>query len=195
MKDDARAPGEVCTIRGCDKRIFGRGWCQKHWTRWRRHGDPLHTEKRMDMSMVERFFDQVEVTETCWIWRGTVSDNGYGTFQGSLSPHRFAYQTWVGPIPDGFHVDHTCHNSNLSCRGLGPACLHRRCCNPDHLEAVSPSTNIRRAIGERTHCRHGHELTPENTRTRFHRTQGRVIQDCRTCAREQNTRRRRGAAG
>jgi hypothetical protein len=29
-----------CTIEGCDKPNVGRGWCSKHWTRWKRYGDP-----------------------------------------------------------------------------------------------------------------------------------------------------------
>lgn len=30
-----------CKIDGCDNPSAGRGWCQKHWTRWRKHGDPM----------------------------------------------------------------------------------------------------------------------------------------------------------
>lgn len=30
-----------CKIDGCVKPAKGRGWCAMHWTRWRRHGDPL----------------------------------------------------------------------------------------------------------------------------------------------------------
>ena len=31
----------TCTIEGCEGRTVGRGWCNKHWLRWRNHGDPL----------------------------------------------------------------------------------------------------------------------------------------------------------
>ena len=31
----------TCTIDGCDGKPVGRGWCSKHWQRWRKHGDPL----------------------------------------------------------------------------------------------------------------------------------------------------------
>lgn len=30
-----------CTIAGCDRPVSSRTWCQAHYTRWRRHGDPL----------------------------------------------------------------------------------------------------------------------------------------------------------
>lgn len=31
----------ICSIEGCEKPHYARGWCKKHWYRWRRHGDPL----------------------------------------------------------------------------------------------------------------------------------------------------------
>ena len=31
----------MCSVKGCGKPHYGRGWCNAHYTRWRRHGDPL----------------------------------------------------------------------------------------------------------------------------------------------------------
>lgn len=31
----------TCIIDSCDKPYLARGWCSAHWTRWKRHGDPL----------------------------------------------------------------------------------------------------------------------------------------------------------
>lgn len=31
-----------CTIDGCNKKATRRGWCEKHYQRWLRHGDPLY---------------------------------------------------------------------------------------------------------------------------------------------------------
>lgn len=30
----------ICTIRGCTGLCLARGWCEAHYRRWRRHGDP-----------------------------------------------------------------------------------------------------------------------------------------------------------
>lgn len=29
-----------CSVEGCEKSHYGKGWCSAHYTRWRRHGDP-----------------------------------------------------------------------------------------------------------------------------------------------------------
>ena len=33
-------PGRTCDIAGCDTKHYGSGYCQKHFRRWKRHGDP-----------------------------------------------------------------------------------------------------------------------------------------------------------
>ena len=32
----------VCEVAGCERKHFGRGFCQMHYMRWRQHGNP-HT--------------------------------------------------------------------------------------------------------------------------------------------------------
>lgn len=53
--------------------------------------------------------------------------------------HRYYYEQAKGPIPDGYHVDHLCVSRT---KGRGGS---RACCNPEHLEAVPPIVNTRRA--------------------------------------------------
>lgn len=84
------------------------------------------------MSDTTRFEAKVErVTESgCWLWTGCLSKNGYAKFfyAGTLGyGHRFAWQSFRGPIPEGLVIDHLCRV---------------RCCvNPAHLRTVTPATN------------------------------------------------------
>lgn len=104
---------------------------------------------------MERFWDKVKKTETCWLWTAALSLDGYGRFQldgGPRLAHRVAYQLQVGPIPEGLQLDHLCRVRN--------------CVNPAHLEPVSHQENCARGINaqtEKTSCPRGHKYVTENT--------------------------------
>lgn len=119
----------------------------------------------------------------CWEWQGTVRDDGYGKYHKSYT-HRLVYGALVGPIPDGLELDHLCRN--------------RRCCNPEHLEAVTRRVNILRSPiaiqslrRNRTVCSKGHPLEGENLR--YETSNGRRWRTCVTCRRAKDERRRRAA--
>lgn len=38
---------QTCSIDGCDKVVYAREWCTKHYTRWRIHGDPVADHRRV----------------------------------------------------------------------------------------------------------------------------------------------------
>lgn len=127
------------------------------------------------MNRTDRFWLNVEKTETCWLWKQKPSAEGYGRFQTKPDPHtyahRFAYELLVGPIPEGLHLDHLCRV--------------RICVNPQHLEPVTCRENVIRGIGPaaihhaQTHCIHGHEFTQANTYYRRDRKYPARI--CRRC--------------
>ena len=129
----------------------------------------------------------------CIIWTGSVNaETGYGSFSmGSEAggyAHRAAYLLFKGEIPKGLVIDHACHNRDPECKG-GRSCIHHRCINPHHLEAVTPRENHVRSPhtkthpkAKQTHCIAGHEFTPENTRI-VTRTGARV---CITCHRRRH---------
>lgn len=138
------------------------------------------------LSIVERLYSQCEVNERtgCWEWTGPIDADGYGWFSvrqvNRVKVHRLSLELNQGQIPEGFHAGHTCHDEDPSCNG-GPTCRHRRCINPDHLEAMSSADNTRRGMRPRpqkikARCKHGHPYTPENTIIRKRGTK-----ECREC--------------
>lgn len=90
-----------------------------------------------------------------------LSKHGYGMFSVNrrhVHAHRWLWEFVHGVLPRHIDIDHLCRN--------------RSCVNLEHLEPVTRKENIRRGIGpmlirlrnaERTHCKHGHAFTPENT--------------------------------
>jgi hypothetical protein len=143
-----------------------------------------HTVNRAEQA---RFRRLTKVTVTgCWMWTGEGTKDGYGMFRpGPGQPrhmiHRYSYEQHKGPIPEGMQIDHLCHTQDTDCPG-GRDCKHRRCCNPDHLEAVSASENTTRQRHYKrsvTHCPKGHEYEGGNL---ILRADGK--RRCRECDRE-----------
>jgi hypothetical protein len=166
----------VCAVNGCEKLVKARGWCEMHYVRWRTHGDVLATSVNQHASLAERFERYVQRGPGCWIWTGAQDGHGYGSIyadpaRGRIKAHRAAYELFVGSIPPGLTLDHLCRN--------------RTCVNPAHLEPVTNRENILRGESpyaqkaRQTHCKHGHEFTPANTRNRSDGTRG-----CRECDRQ-----------
>lgn len=119
---------------------------------------------------IERFNAKWGLTlDGCWQWTAAASPTGYGHFWNGervVAAHRWAYEYFVGPIPEGLEIDHLCRN--------------RSCVNPQHLDPVLHVANVRRSgIDGRSeqHCRNGHEFTSENTYT--HERTG--YRQCRAC--------------
>ena len=184
-----------CTIDGCDKKHLALGLCCMHYAKQRRYGSTLPWAQRTDP--VQHFWSKVSKGDGCWLWTGDVESNyGYGRFrdpsvQRTFQAHRWAYETFVGPIPDGEHVDHACHT--VECEEDG-RCSHRRCVRPDHLEAKPLGENLARGKGFRRlndmACRNGHEYTDANTYLHNGVPQCR---QCRRAAHERHEAKRREA--
>jgi hypothetical protein len=141
----------------------------------------------------DRFFEHVQIDDNgawlwhenwwiwteqgCWLWKGPRTANGYGDFKlGSTDPfrisaHKYAYELVFGWVPPGKHLDHLCRI--------------RHCCNPWHLELVSPRVNFLRshhpvAQWYRTGmCQRGHAMDENNTY--LHAKTGK--KQCRVCHR------------
>ena len=133
----------ICQVEGCDETPRTKGWCPKHYGRFIRHGDPT-TLIRGTVQLTD-YFDPTLGPDACWPWQGTISPFGYGIYNGQKKPgraHRMVYEAFVGPIPKGLMLDHTCHDPTV-CRG-GSDCPHRRCVNPNHLLPVTHAQNVAR---------------------------------------------------
>jgi hypothetical protein len=182
-----------CSQPRCDKPVYRRDLCRKHYRRFRMYGDPAKILKMppgMRREAIERFWSQIVIGPTvpdavddapCWLWNGQLVRNGYGYTQlegRRVYVHRLAWELLRAPIPDELKLDHVCHNKDTGCHARG-RCPHRRCCNPAHLDPVTVKENNARMHGRRTHCVNGHEYTPANT---YRHPDG--SRACRICKRE-----------
>ncbi len=116
----------------------------------------------------QRFWSHVgphDDPNVCWLWLGTTAGGHvgrrYGWFRDDrmVYAHRFAYELLVGPIPEGYTIDH------VEAKG----CTNTLCVNPSHLEPVLHKENILRGNGpaaqnaKKTHCPQGHPYDVGNT--------------------------------
>lgn len=94
----------------------------------------------------------------CLVWVGSCTRNGCGKIgrEGrTRSAHRYIYEKFVGPVPEGLELDHLCRN--------------RKCILPSHLEPVTHAENMRRGLSgawqrNKTHCPAGHSYTTRNSK-------------------------------
>lgn len=145
----------------------------QHVARKKRESEPYNLEWLFRWAIPEP-------NSGCMLWLATTNPGGYGIvgYRGRpIGAHRLAWILANGRVPRGLDIDHLCRV---------------RCCvNPDHLQAVTRSENLRRGltgksgatIGNtnktKTHCPNGHEYIGWNLYVSRdgHR-------DCNTCQRE-----------
>lgn len=168
----------LCTVEGCGRKHEAKGLCHGHYAYFRRTGvmptKPIPTSE-------DRFWSQVAKSDGCWLWTGAKSAR-YGRFGTSgrvVQAHRHAYELLVGPIPEGYDLDHLCRTT--------------LCVRPDHLEPVTHRENVLRGESlqaqnaRKTHCPQGHPYDAENTYIQPS-TGGRL---CLTCNRASGAERQR----
>ncbi len=81
---------------------------------------------------LERFWNKVEESDSCWNWTASKYPDGYGAFnlRGKCNgAHRVSWWIHRGEIPEGLEVCHHCDNP--------------KCVKPDHLYVATHAQNIR----------------------------------------------------
>lgn len=107
-------------------------------------------------SAIKRFLDKVSKTKECWNWLAGLNSYGYGQYKfcgKPISAHRFSYIAFVGYVPKGLLVCHTCDN--------------RKCVNPKHLWLGTEYDNAQDCVskGRQTRARgvlNGHAKLSES---------------------------------
>jgi hypothetical protein len=100
-----------------------------------------------DLKILQRFWSKVDIPKDyeneCWIWTASTNKDGYGQFSingKQIRSHRFSYECYNGPIPNGFRllIRHSCDN---------PACV-----SPYHLKIGSYQDNSDDAVDRNRIC-------------------------------------------
>lgn len=162
----------ACSVPGCHRPMNAKGFCKTHGRRLADWGDVRPDVPVLDhssLSEMQRWVSKVAISHDpagCWLWQGSINPCGYGQFRTNqfrshqsrgdtvIRAHRYAYLRFIGPIPEGLHLDHLCRV--------------RSCVNPAHLEAVTNKENGLRGVGagalnaRKTHCPKGHPYSGDN---------------------------------
>ena len=125
-----------CSAHGCERPLLDkkRMLCSMHYQRIRRNG--TLSARKSYSSAEEAFAARTKQSGDCIVWTGTKTNKGYGTITDSQSRvyvHRYSWERENGPIPDGLHVDHLCHN--------------RACVKISHLRLATPEQNQQNRSG------------------------------------------------
>lgn len=86
------------------------------------------------MAFKKKLRYRIDPETGCWVWLLCINTDGYAQqfYKGKTTTvHKLYYEMVYGEVPEGFELDHTCKN--------------RRCVNPEHMEVVTHTENIRRS--------------------------------------------------
>lgn len=123
-----------CTL--CESPSFRRNLCSSHYTRLRRHGDPMGGKHGTTKpgTLMKWIYDHVNYEgDDCLPWPFGKLLNGRGQIEidgKSTLAHRVMCRKKRGDPPDeSFHAAHSCGNGHLAC------------INPNHLLWKTPVQN------------------------------------------------------
>jgi len=116
------------------------------------------TDNYVPKTVEERFWSNVgrPLPTGCWPWAARTNEHGYGTFWNGekrrghnvkVLAHRWSFEHFVGPIPEGLCVLHKCDE---------PGCVA-----PEHLFLGTQADNVADCVAKgRRNQSHFWKLTP-----------------------------------
>lgn len=139
---------KTCATEDCNNTIRARGTrCSKCVYNKNYHG--AFTYKRQSREDV--FWENIEKTDSCWIWKAGKNPDGYGMmfYHGKYKgAHRISWSIHHGDIPDGLCVLHRCDVRN--------------CVNPEHLFLGNHKKNMEDMCRKGRHALGNRKLTDSN---------------------------------
>lgn len=151
----------ICSVDGCGKGgRLTRGWCEMHYNRWKRHGDPTAGRAFYGEAQAWLLSHVSHTGDGCLIWPFGRATDGYGiTWMDGVAAraHRRMCEEAHGKPPTPKHdAAHNC--------GRG----HEGCVHPGHLRWATraENSNDRHAHGTMTRGAevHNSKLTEEEVR-------------------------------
>lgn len=118
-----------CLVKGCFNNYYAKGYCEKHYANFRRHGFPI---KQFYARKIEFKVND----DGCFVCTShKLNKDGYPTYtvhKKKWLMNRFIYTEMFGEIPKGLIIRHKCDN---------PSCI-----NPEHLETGTIADNNRDSV-------------------------------------------------
>jgi hypothetical protein len=111
----------ICSIEGCENKVLALGWCNKHYLRNKRHGNPLKGNTFYGAPLAYLKAHMYDGCSTEWSF--AKAPNGYGKygqimFQGKLQGvHQVSFLIGnnLTELPKGMVVRHLCNCGHLGC--------------------------------------------------------------------------------
>lgn len=139
------ANSRLCSIPDCGKPHLARGWCNAHWLRWSRYGDPLAGGTYAGEPL--KYFNEVVLPYTgddCLIWPYGKT-KGYGVVWIGDRTHyvsRLVCEHENGsPTASNDEASHSCGKGHLGC------------VTRNHLRWATPKENTADKRAHNTHLR------------------------------------------
>jgi hypothetical protein len=140
------ANSRICSVQDCGKPHYCKGFCNAHYRRMVRNGDPLKGET--SPGTLRKYVDEVAIPfagKECLSWPFSTDKDGYGQIKvggKNRKVHRYICELVHGEPPTlTHHTAHSCGNGHLGC------------INPNHLSWKTPQGNMDDMVAHGTSTR------------------------------------------